>query len=358
MWDHDASYGAALQGLRYVDARHPGPDRRAPARWQKALYGLCAVGGRYAWARWEDYILDRSASTSVSPSTYPSRLGTEPLPDAWRMAQPSRPTRALARLTTLFETVHELAALASFLAFLVAGAHRTLLDRALRLRLAPAPTPTARMARSYEHLNRQLVWHATSEFLLFFLPLLGISRWRRWARRAWRRLRALGRAPEGGSQEEEEEDEEGEGDGQGEYAGLPERACAICVAGLPGGPEAAARGAADAAGRGGVVGSARTDVTNPYAAVPCGCVYCFACLALWLEAEEGEGFACLRCRARVTRCRPWDGDVLEEVEEGEAAEEPSPRAKAKMVSFADEVESPAENGVVETPSESADTDQE
>ena len=207
------------------------------------------------------------------------------------------------------------------------------------------------MARSYEHLNRQLVWHATTEFLLFFLPLLGIARWRRWARRLWRKLRALARGPEG-----EGEDGEEEGEGKGEYAGLPERTCAICVEGLQG-PEAAAQGLADAAGGGGVVGSVLTDITNPYEAVPCGCVYCFACIAMWLEAEEGEGFACLRCRALVKRCKPWNGDVHEEIEE-EVTEAPSPRAKAKMVSFADEMENPAENGHMAEPNEEADTDQE
>ena len=59
IWDHNASYGAALQNLRYVDARHAGPVPRLPSRWQKALYGLTTVGGRYAWHRWEDWLADQ-----------------------------------------------------------------------------------------------------------------------------------------------------------------------------------------------------------------------------------------------------------------------------------------------------------
>ncbi len=59
IWDHDASYGAALQHLRYVDARHTGPMPRAPSRWQKGLYGLVTVGGRYAWHRWEDWLAEQ-----------------------------------------------------------------------------------------------------------------------------------------------------------------------------------------------------------------------------------------------------------------------------------------------------------
>ena len=63
---------------------------------------------------------------------------------------------------------------------------------------------------------------------------------------------------------------------------------------------------------GGIVGSAQTDVTNPYETMPCGCIYCFVCIAKRLEAEEGEGWICLRCGELVKECKPWAGDVLEE----------------------------------------------
>ena len=59
LWDHDASYGAALQGLRYKDARDKTSIIKPPARWQKALYGLFTVGGRYGWNKWEDYLIDQ-----------------------------------------------------------------------------------------------------------------------------------------------------------------------------------------------------------------------------------------------------------------------------------------------------------
>lgn len=62
IWDHNASYGAALQNLRYVDARHKGPALRAPSKWQKASYGLFTVGGRYAWSRWEAWLAEKEGS--------------------------------------------------------------------------------------------------------------------------------------------------------------------------------------------------------------------------------------------------------------------------------------------------------
>lgn len=59
IWDHDASYGAALQNLRYTDARHTGPVARPPSAGQKIIYGLVSVCGRYGWDKWEDWLADR-----------------------------------------------------------------------------------------------------------------------------------------------------------------------------------------------------------------------------------------------------------------------------------------------------------
>lgn len=83
-----------------------------------------------------------------------------------------------------------------------------------------------------------------------------------------------------------------------------------------------------AAASSGVVGSAQTDITNPYETIPCGCVYCFVCLATRLEREEGEGWTCLRCGQIVKECKPWNGDVLEP---------PSKSPSAKTVGFAEDV---------------------
>jgi peroxin-2 len=192
----------------------------------------------------------------------------------------------------------------SFLVFLVNGRYRTLLDRILRLRLAP---PTSQVSRevSFEYLNRQLVWHAFTEFLLFVLPLVGISRWRRWLSRAWRKTKSI---MQSGSAEEEDHK-------KGELFFLPERTCAICYqdqnSTLTSETEILAATGGGASG--GVIGSAQTDITNPYETIPCGCIYCFVCLASRLEAEEGEGWICLRCGEIAKECKPWNGDVVEEV---------------------------------------------
>ena len=88
----------------------------------------------------------------------------------------------------------------------------------------------------------------------------------------------------------------------------------------------------------GVVGSAQTDITNPYEAIPCGCIYSFVCLAQRIEAEEGEGWTCLRCGEVTKECKPWNGDVLE-VEEKETEESVESRPKPprrKSVGFVDD----------------------
>ena len=212
-----------------------------------------------------------------------------------------------------------MAALVSFIVFLMNGRYRTLVDRILRLRLTP---PTNQVSRevSFEYLNRQLVWHAFTEFLLFLLPLVGIGRWRRWLAKAWRKTKSL--VKRGG-------DDDGDEMKGGELSFLPERICAICYqeqnfTSTSGNEILAMTGAS-----GGVVGSAQTDITNPYEAIPCGCVYCFVCIASRIEAEEGEGWVCLRCAGLVKACRPWAADIVEEV---------SRPSTGKSVSFSDEEE--------------------
>lgn len=298
VWDHDATYGAALQNLRYTDARTEGPVLVSPSRWQKSIYGLVTVFGKYGWTKWEDWLMEHDDGYS----------------------DPSPRIQRLAHMTSSLSTLHSAAACVSFLVFLFRGRYRTILDRVLRIRLAP---PTSQVSRevSFEYLNRQLVWHAFTEFLLFVLPLVGINRWRRWLNRTWRKTKEIihaGAEVDGSS---------GAAHKSGEYAFLPERTCAICYQDQNSGASTENEVMAAAASSG-VIGSAQTDVTNPYEAIPCGCIYCFVCLATRLDREEGEGMTCLRCGEHVQQCKPWAGDVLE----------PASRSgTAKTVAFTDDV---------------------
>ena len=205
-------------------------------------------------------------------------------------------------MSSIASTTHSIAAFLSFSVFLVNGRYRTLLDRILRMRLA---SPTSQVSRevSFEYLNRQLVWHAFTEFLLFLLPLVGIGRWRRWLSKAWRKTKGLVQ-----NEIEVESDVM-----KGELAFLPERTCAICYQDQNPTTTSGNEIIAISGASGGIVGSAHTDVTNPYETIPCGCLYCFVCIAKRLEAEEGEGWTCLRCGGLVKECKPWGGDVREKI---------------------------------------------
>ncbi|KAL1956731.1 hypothetical protein VTO42DRAFT_6881 [Malbranchea cinnamomea] len=292
VWDHNASYGAALQNLKYTDSRSPGPVHSNPTKWQKILYGLLTVGGRYAWDKWEAWLIDQEGGYN----------------------EPSYNVRLLSKITKSASTVHSIAAFISFLVFLVNGRYRTLVDRLLRMRLAPPSTQVSREV-SFEYLNRQLVWHAFTEFLLFLLPLVGIGRWRRWVSRAWRRTISSLRVNDDGGEQEKS---------QGELSFLPERTCPICY--QEHNPTATSESEIlGASASGGIIGSAQTDITNPYETIPCGCLYCFVCITEKLEAEEGEGWICLRCGEIVKQCKPWNGDVLEESRQ--------PSSKGKNVGF-------------------------
>ena len=297
IWNNNASYGAALQNLQYVDARKQTLALSKPTGWQKTLYGLMTVFGRYGWDKWEDWLIDQERGYTT----------------------PSELVQRLSRLTSFLSTTHSIAALASFLVFLVNGRYRTLTDRLLRLRLV---SPSSQVSRevSFEYLNRQLVWHAFTEFLLFLLPLVGISRWRKWLARVWKRTKDAMKS-------EKTEDEEDKAK-TGPLAFLPERTCAICYQDQnpASTSEAEILGANTAAG-GGVIGSATTDVVNPYETIPCRCIYCFVCIAGKIEAEEGGGWTCLRCGELVYKCRPWDGDVVVE------QEKKSSNKNAKSVGF-------------------------
>lgn len=171
------------------------------------------------------------------------------------------------------------------------------------MRLSPPSTQVSREV-SFEYLNRQLVWHAFTEFLLFLLPLVGIGRWRRWISRAWRKTKSSLRT----------EEADGKVKDRGELGFLPERTCPICY--QEQNPAASSEneilGTTGASG--GIIGSAQTDIISPYETIPCGCIYCFVCIAQKLEAEEGEGWSCLRCGETVKQCKPWSGDVLEETQ--------------------------------------------
>ncbi|TKY90553.1 hypothetical protein EX895_000551 [Sporisorium graminicola] len=153
--DRGASYGSMLQNLRYRNEwAHRGAlqstARDQPlSRLQLALYPLLTIVAPYAGAKWQDHM------TSLSYSDMPN----------------NDPRRLLWKLTDASQRVWSAVVLANFAVFLADGKFRSVADRLLGMRLTYAQRTMNRNV-SFEFLNRQLVWHAFTEFLLFLLPLV------------------------------------------------------------------------------------------------------------------------------------------------------------------------------------------
>jgi len=182
------------------------------------------------------------------------------------------------------------------------GRYRSLPDRILKLRLLPLTKSQPHHLLSYEFLNRQLTWTSLTEFLLFILPLI-LPSYRRIRRRLVRSIKP--------------DDSQ-----MGALAGLPTRFCAICFS----------------KGREGRL------ITNPYCG-ECGHPYCYTCLMEEVAAEEGDGWACLRCGHIIRHIKRWE-EALEDdetvVEEKAEDAEPAQEEEERDSSQSEEIVTPEE----------------
>ncbi|KAG8218626.1 hypothetical protein J3R82DRAFT_4290 [Butyriboletus roseoflavus] len=157
---------------------------------------------------------------------------------------------------------------------------------------------------SYEFMNRQMVWHAFTEFLLFLLPLINTRSVQRRVTRLVSQLTLpaiLSNNSKGASRSSLRK--------HGKYEALPADQCAICAENasytLNLGYSADALLAASAAE--GELGTTDYEVPpfpiyTPYV-TSCGHVYCYHCIAerMMRTADEGldSGWECLRCAESV-----------------------------------------------------------
>lgn len=155
IWDRGASYGSMLQNLKYRNEwAHRGAlqstARDQPlSRIQLALYPVFTILAPYLGTKVQAHM------TSLS---YSEMRGNDP-------------RRLLWKLTDTGHRLWSAAILLNFAIFLGNGKYRSVADRVLGMRLTYAQRSMNRNV-SFEFLNRQLVWHAFTEFLLFLLPLI------------------------------------------------------------------------------------------------------------------------------------------------------------------------------------------
>ncbi|KAI0081839.1 hypothetical protein K474DRAFT_1635257 [Panus rudis PR-1116 ss-1] len=314
VWDSCASYGARLQGLRY-SVHHSRSHSRLPLRT----------------------LLIHGALTTLVPYLH-TRIRAHALSNAWPDAPSSDRRRKAWESLTRVESAHGLFALLNFIAFLWDGRYRTLPDRLLGMRLISSRRLTKRDV-SYEFMNRQMVWHAFTEFLLFLLPLINVRALRRRLIRAYSHLTSssilpspmrsvLGLAPH-------DTLPSGKRIQRGKYWSLPLDQCAICYEDaatnlnisdasnafnsltLPSYSASALTAEPPSETENASEEPPTHPINIPYA-TSCGHIYCYTCLATRMvrTADERTGvdpggthWECLRCGEGVADADRVELDV-------------------------------------------------
>lgn len=179
-----ATYGSTLQNLKYRDERKHANGLQStaidstPTRTQKWAYVALQVAPIYVIARlrdtmaassWADEPLPRSWLSLINPGRLGNKRRRTELKAEWK--------RSVWELVNASDRLYAMLDLANFLVFLYDGKYRSLIDRLLKLRLIYASRSISRNV-SFEFLNRQLVWEAFTEFLLFLMPLVNLHRLR------------------------------------------------------------------------------------------------------------------------------------------------------------------------------------
>lgn len=162
----DISFTFLLVIVQSTSRDHP------PAAIQSSLYTLLTVLPSYLTTRLKDLMLEKGWADYPPPRSYLSLLVPTRQPPQERGSQDDverkrkRRRRELQRfLWDLMESIEKISTL------LFSSRYRTLVDRVLGMRLVYTQKSFGRNV-SYEFLNRQLVWEAFTDFVLFLLPLI------------------------------------------------------------------------------------------------------------------------------------------------------------------------------------------
>lgn len=242
VYESSTTYGAQLQNLKYRNEKmHKGPlesiAKDAPlTKTQKITYGVLTIGGQYVWTR-------------------VSRMATD---KGWGELDEEDIRNKIYRLLQYGEKYWKFFSFINFLIFLWNGKYHMLIDRLLSMRLVYTKKSMNRQV-SFEFLNRQMVWHAFTEFLLFMVPLINVEKLKM---KIMHNLlpKSYLISSKG-------------------YSQLPTNQCAICHDN----------------------GNNTTEdynVYNPYE-TNCGHQYCYYCIQSKLSITGNEWY-CLRCGERVT----------------------------------------------------------
>lgn len=229
-----ASYGQKLQNLiyrneRWAQSHRPGGTQMVyPLNiWQKLCWGAMTIGGTWGWTRLNRWLVSEGWDDPELP-------------------EDSIPRRVWCAVRNL-DTAYKCCKVIHFMLFLVNGRYMSLVDRILGIRLVYAHSAVARNV-NFEFMNRQIVWHGFTEFLLFLMPLIPIDKLKVLLTRAFRPRAQRDLIPDG--------------------------SCPVCL-------------------------SAPTNC--PHVAIPCQHVYCYYCIKT--SVMQNPKFQCPKCGDRVKGIR-------------------------------------------------------
>ncbi|KAA1112064.1 peroxisome assembly protein (Peroxin-2) [Puccinia graminis f. sp. tritici] len=306
-----STYGSRLENLQWLDHPH------RISRRKMALYILLSVLPGYLQGRLRDAMISRGYNESARASGY--GLGQLLSGRHWR--------RTVWEGVERLGLIGRLLGLLNFLAFLVQGTFRSPLERLLRIRLVPISSQLRRTVE-FEFLNRQLLWQALTDFILFILPLIDFRRLRLRLRALGHRLQALlsgrstglhsimtGRSPEDGAEGEEGDRVRKKRLG----GGVGRDRCPICVARrLPTNGAGSLLADPSQPDRQGADGRAHPPedcaLKIAYQVDCCQGLYCYSCLLhdilAWRETHLVSPWSCWRCGDAPTRVSRSDGSSL------------------------------------------------
>eukprot|EP01116_Phalansterium_solitarium_P018863 TRINITY_DN5125_c0_g2_i1.p1 TRINITY_DN5125_c0_g2~~TRINITY_DN5125_c0_g2_i1.p1 ORF type:complete len:332 (+),score=85.64 TRINITY_DN5125_c0_g2_i1:112-1107(+) len=146
------TFGNRLQNLRFSRG-----ETGSISKTQTVFYGLFTVGFKWMWTRLNAWVSAR---------------------DDWGDLRNSRMWATLSFLESAYKT----ASILNFFVFLVDGRFVSVVNRLLSMRLV-YNTTSARRNVSFEWMNRQLVWHGFTEFMIFVMPLINLDKLKNFVRR-------------------------------------------------------------------------------------------------------------------------------------------------------------------------------
>lgn len=162
LYSSSATVGQSLLSLRYHNGQSSSPRYRPLSRRQKL--GMAFLGTGADWLRERSHKLLLSLGLSVGRASSEAEGG-------------GTLQQGLRACLTLLSSVAQLASVLNFLVFLRRGCHPALAERVVGARAVFSKANVVRDV-TYQYLNRELLWHGFSDFLIFLLPLVNTRKLR------------------------------------------------------------------------------------------------------------------------------------------------------------------------------------